>query len=323
MKVFIIFSALFFGGGIAAFGQQPAPQPTPAVRSTPSAAIEARQQESSRRFGVLSSSGSASRFNSSRRAAALLAVEKIYRKPNKEESKLLAPSREDEKTYKAFLNGPNAGLVKLIADRGCAEFTSVLNVSEGCLKLTMPGAGASYSFRTGKHRIRRLSDITYVNNSLTSVGFVSHALLVDIGDIPLESVTLQTDGLKFINEFEPVDDYDAAVAIDQKINGGVESGGFFYSRSVPAAENTTFVLRSIAYRGNLYRAVQGFVYDEFDFDERRDVTVAFRIVSRDAESVTILWKELRNQKSPSIKKPDKDRKTEENSFVAKDAPDKE
>ena len=83
---------------------------------------------------------------------------------------------------------------------------------------------------------------------------------------------------------------------------GIENDGFFYCRNLEASENTTYVLRSIAYRGSYYRAIEGFVYDELDFDERRDVTVAFRIVRRDSESVTILWKILENQKSPAIKK---------------------
>ena len=63
--------------------------------------------------------------------------------------------------------------------------------------------------------------------------------------------------------------------------------------------------------------MDGFVYDELDFDERRDLTVAFRIVRRDAESVTILWKIISNQKSPAIKKPTREQlKAEEDRMAA-------
>jgi hypothetical protein len=215
------------------------------------------------------------------------------------------------------LRQPDTGLTKLMMDRGCAEYTSVLNVSEECRKYTMPGAGSSFSFRTGNHRVRRLSDLTYRDDGFYSLGILSHSILFNLGDIPLEQITMQTNGMKFLTDFETVTEFEKAREVDKRINDGIENGGFFYSRKAEAAENMTYVLRVVAYRGSYYRAVQGFVYDELDFDERRDVTVAFRIVRRDDESVTILWKILANQKSPAIKKPTGDKlKLQENKFMA-------
>nr|MBA3334881.1 hypothetical protein [Acidobacteriota bacterium] len=90
--------------------------------------------------------------------------------------------------------------------------------------------------------------------------------------------------------------------IDRQLSEGVFSDGFQYRRGFYAVENTTYVLRSIAYDGKYFRAVEGVAYNEFAFDKRRDVTVAFRIVRKDSDgSVTILWKEILRKNSPKIK----------------------
>ncbi len=307
MKILIFFPFLIFGS-IVYLRAQPPTVPNPAETRQIT-----KQQESDRRFeAVRSESEFNGNVNNSSRGAALYKINNFYRKPNKTESKRLAPEKEDAKTYRQFLQSPDTGLTKLIVDKGCDEFISVLNVSEDCMKYSMPGAGASFSFRTGNYCIGRLSDLTYKEDGFYSSGILSHAILVNIGDVALEQVSLQTGGLKFLTDFETVSDYEKAKETDMRIVNGIEDGGFFYTRNTAAAENKTYLLRSIAYRGNYYRALQGFVYDELDFDERRDVTVAFRVIRRDAESATILWKILSNQKSPVIKKTDRDQsKTKE------------
>ena len=79
-------------------------------------------------------------------------------------------------------------------------------------------------------------------------------------------------------------------------------------------------MRSIAYKGSYYRAIDGFLYDELDFDKRKDVTVAFRIIRRDEESVTIIWKQLAEKDSPKVKRKDKeDSDVKENKFLAKES----
>jgi hypothetical protein len=309
---------LIFSGIISLNAQQPGATPTTPTQAEQIQRELRRQQESNRRFEALRSTGEYDRrINDSIRVAALQTINNLYRKPNKEESKLLAAERDDLKKYAPFLRAPDTGLTKLLMDKGCAEYTGVLNASEECRKYSMPGAGSSFSFRTENYRIRRLADLNYREDGFYSPGILSHSILVNIGDFPLEQITMQTNGLKFLTDFETVTEFEKAKEIDKQINDGVENGGFFYSRKAEAAENTTYILRVIAYRGSYYRAVQGFVYDELDYDERRDVTVAFRIVRRDAESVTILWKKLLNQKSPAIKKPSEEKlKLEENKFMA-------
>jgi hypothetical protein len=203
------------------------------------------------------------------------AVEPLYRKPSAKELKAIAPSAELRNKYAEFLRQPNTGLTKLINDRGCSENTKVVVVSDECLQYTMPGSGSSFSFRTQNYRIPRLADITFTNNSFQATGAILHGIFVKLGDVPLESVTLETESMKYLVDFQPETDYEKARQIDLELSEGVEQNGFLYRRGFYAVENTTYALRSIAYGGKFYRAVQGVTYNEFDFDRRKDVIVIF------------------------------------------------
>lgn len=323
MKKIMFLAVVIFSGLISVSAQQPTPRSTPIPQRTPNPAEETRrtirqQEDANVRFDALRNSGNRSGNNVSR-TIAIQNITNIYRKPTKDEFGLLVPNKEDLKKYAQFLRQSNTGLLKLIADKGCAENTNIVNASEVCLKYSMPGAGSSFSFRTANYRIRRLSDLTYTDDSFQSLGILAHAILVNVGDIPLEQISLQTKGLTFLNDFQTVTDFDKAKEIDRQFIEGIEKDGFVYRRGLFAKENTTYILRSIAYRGNYYRAIDGVLYDELDFDKRKDVTIAFRIIRRDEESVTIIWKQLAEKDSPKVKRKNKeDSDTKENKFLAKE-----
>lgn len=314
MRIFILFSFLFFGAAIDRHAQR---------GRMPSGATETRQakelnDDTNRRFEALKkSSESPRRVNISEQFAALQKISDTYRNPNKKESKLLAPSKEDLKKYAVFLDEPKTGITKLIADKGCAGSPNVVYVSEECQKYSMPGAGTSFSFRTHNHRIQRLSDLSYDGRIFHTSGIMTHSILVNLGDTPLENISLQSNGMKFLTDFQTATDFDSAVKKDNDLINGIKSNEFFYSRRAEVKENETYALRVIAYRGNVLRALDRFVYDEFDYDERRDLTVVFRVVRRDAESVTILWKIISNQKAPVMKKHSTDQLRLDEKFTAK------
>ena len=230
-------------------------------------------------------------------------IEPLYRKSSKKELKAVAPRPELFEKYAEFLRQHNTGLTKLINDSGCADNTKIVVATEECLKYTMPGAGSSYSFRTDSYRIPRLADILFTDYSFQASGVLLHGIFVNVGDVALNKVNLQTKGLKFLIDFQPEPDYEKAKVIADKLVEGIESDGFLYRRGLYAKENTTFVLRSIAYAGKYFRSVSRVTYNEFAFDERRDIIVAFRIVDKDdAGNVTILWKILADEKSPRVKR---------------------
>lgn len=302
MKIKFLFLFLLCGAAVCVNAQPLVPQ-----NNSPSAEeikrTNRKKQDLDQRFDSLKSIGD---YNHNvkiwTRANAMQSIARIYRKPTVKESKLLVVEKEDLKNFASFLQKTDTGLTKLIIDRGCAESPNVFNISQDCLKYSMPGAGSSFSFREKNYRLRRLSDLTYDGEDFHSSGILSHAIMTDIGDVPFENIPVQTTALKFLNDFQVAADFEQARLIDKTINDGVENENLFYSRSIKVKENSTYVLRVVAYRGNVYRALEGVVYDELDFDERRDLTVAFRVVRRDAESITILWKIISNQKAPALKK---------------------
>lgn len=229
-------------------------------------------------------------------------IKPLYRDPDKKEREILAPDGEDENKYADFLKQKGTGLTKLIIDQGCDKDVSVVVSTPHCLKYSMPGAGSSFSFRIEDYRIRHLSDLNFTGKVFQSVGVLTHGIFADIGDVPLEDVTLETDGVDHLTNIQPAETIAEATDLIAKLEKGIKKGEFTYKNFLPVKENTTYVLRSIAYRGNAYRTIGGISYDELDFDKRKDITVAFRIVRVNPnEGVTILWKELAEEKAPKIK----------------------
>lgn len=318
MKRFLLFSGLFLLGFTWTFAQATTSTPVPVepvIVNRPNRATQARDMQAPMTNLALTPDGLAMRM-----MILQTSVQPLYRKPTREELQTIAPSSGLLQKFNEFLRADNTGLFKLLVDIGCADNTNIVVAKEKCLKFSMPGAGNSYSFRTNNYRIRHLADLTFSGKNFYVSGVLMHGIMVNIGDVPLESVTLQTSGLKFINEFQPTDDFEKAKLLDRQFVNGVTKDGFFYSRGLASVENTTYILRSIAYDGKIMRSVRGIPYNELDFDKRKDVTVAFRIVSLDADgSLTILWKELSRKDAPKFKKKflERNTKIKENKFVAK------
>ena len=148
-------------------------------------------------------------------------------------------------------------------------------------------------------------------------GVLVRGILVDVGDVALDQVSLESSGMKFLRDYRLTSDVEEAVEADNELLTGVTIDGFTYSRGAVTRPDSTYLLRSAAYRGSLYRAYEGISYDEFKFDKRRDIIVAFRIARSDVDgTITIIWRELDNRQSPSIQWP---RKTgdgaRENKFI--------
>ncbi len=85
---------------------------------------------------------------------------------------------------------------------------------------------------------------------------------------------------------------------------GYEKDKFTYASILDVTPDTTYVMRSIAYRGVSARNVNGIVFNELDFDKRKDVVIAFRVVQvNEGKDVTIIWKELDDNKAPKLEAP--------------------
>lgn len=221
---------------------------------------------------------------------------------NREQKKMLAPDISDLQLYEVFLSQPNTGLIKLFPDLGCEEDAAVVRADESCLK-AIPMSGF-YSFREKEYTSSHLSDIRLKNDILITDGLLTQGILVALGDVALETVSLSSDGMKFLIEFVPATQGEEALKQTRQIIKGINSDEHFYRKALFARENITYALRLVAYRGSFVQTFRGLPFDLLAGDERDDLTVAFRVVRKDkAGNLTILWKELARRDAPKIKFP--------------------
>lgn len=226
----------------------------------------------------------------------------IYRRPGKEEIAVLAVADSLLDKYSSFLGLPNTGIVKLNADSSCISDTDEVTVTEQCLPFKMPGAGTSFSFRTESYRLPRLADIILFDGVFRTGGVYQYVAMAEIGDVPIEDVAFATKGMKYLLDLKPVRDSAEFLRFNDDLVKGVEADGLLYRKGQIVRENWTYVLRSIAYRGQYIRSVGGISYDELDLDRRRDIIAAFRVIDRDAAgNVTIAWKVLKDVEAPKLK----------------------
>lgn len=306
----MIFALCAIGIAAQRAGSMPADPTTRIPQSAPSLPRGVRSTDGGTAFDGLSDSMANLKSLTAKQQIVSSFAQTIYRKPTPKELNDIAPDPTTVDRYREFLSRGGAGIFRLVPDHKCSEGGHVISASDECSRYTMPGAGSSFSFRVGTYRIRDLADIYYDDGKLKISGMMLQGAFVDLGDTPIENVSLASDGLKYLVDIKLVTEFEAARAMDSEIVAGVTSDGYVYKRSLPALVNETYAMRIIAYRGRLMRVVRGVSYNEFDYDKRRDMIVAFRIVERDADgSLTIIWMPLVDREAPKLKPPRDDTKS--------------
>jgi len=289
---------LFFG---TALSQLPGPSPTPTPRPGSRAANAPAVVRDNGSYERLSAIESMTDKTYIPRHPMLDRKTGIYRKPSAEESIVLAVSETLLKEFATFLKSPDTGIVKLNGDSSCFSSVEVVNVNEKCAPFKMPGAGTAFSFRIDGYRLPRLADLILFNGTFRADAVLQHVAMVELGNIPIGDATLDSVGMKYLVELQPTRDGDKFLKYDGELTRGISANGYFYRKGQPVKLDTTYALRSIAYRGSYLRAVDKITYDELDFDRRRDVIVAFRVVETEGSgNVTILWKRLKDVEAPKL-----------------------
>ncbi|NOT49126.1 MAG: hypothetical protein HOP17_15455 [Acidobacteria bacterium] len=223
--------------------------------------------------------------------------------------RLLTPNAEDLDKYKAFLDLERTGIFKLFPQSVCDE-SRVVRLDGECAN-SVPG-GSRYSFRAGS----KTPDIHYVNGVLFAKGFFAHHLIANIGDVPVESLLTGDKYLKPLAGIAPSVDFEEARSLSSDIEDGLLLESIKYSDRAEILLNTTYLLRTIAYRNgnNLQRRldraspaaddpVRGF--EKLQTDHRMDLIVAFRIIRKDEYgNLTIVWREISRKKAPVITFPE-------------------
>ena len=176
------------------------------------------------------------------------------------EKQFLAPSEEDKAAYADFLKQSDTGLIRLLPRE--AFDSDVLNDGTRQKAMTIRGGGAYYSFARLTHEYGYGSDIELSQGSLIT-GFVGgqRGSLIDLGDIPLESLTRESSALQDLVRIDPRERKSSQAQLPLK-----------YS---------TYAVRSI--------------------DSTSDVLVAFKVVRIDTDgSAVILWKMLQRSPYPEV-----------------------
>lgn len=295
----LLCSFLLFSG--SAISQLPGPTPTPTPRPGSRAASAPAVVRDNGSYDRLRAIESMTDKTYIPRHPMLDRKTGIYRKPGAEESRALAVSETLVREYETFLKAPDTGIVKLNGDSSCFSGVDVVNVSEKCSPFKMPGAGIAFSFRIDGYRLPRLADLILHNGAFRADAVLQHVVMVELGNAPIGEVDLDSAGMKYLVELQPTRDGDKFLQYDGELTRGIDTNGYFYRKGQTVKPDTTYALRSIAYRGSYLQVVDKITYDELDFDRRRDVIVVFRVVeTEESGNVTILWKRLKDAEAPKL-----------------------
>jgi len=223
--------------------------------------------------------------------------------------KLLTPDAADLEKHKAFLDLDRTGIFKLFPQSACDD-SRIVRVDGECAN-SVPG-GSRYSFRAGA----KTPDIHFVNDTLVAKGFFANHLLSNIGDVAIESLLIDDKYLKPLGAFTPSTDFDGAREQSADIEGELILDSVKYSDRAVVSVNTTYLLRTIAYKNgnNLQRRLEKVTtavddplrgFEKIQSDNRLDLIIAFRIISKDEHgNLTIIWKEMSRKKPPVITFPE-------------------
>lgn len=203
-----------------------------------------------------------------------------------EERKVLAPAPEDLKANADFLRQSGTGIFRLMR---VDKQTHRKVVSADSLKVTgdvlLVGGGAHYSFTKKNHNADKWSDLGWDEDwFLAGIGGEAVGVLAELGNVPLESVGLDTKGVVYLAKLAPAVTDAAAEQQFKEFEKGVTEDGMTFGLSALWKLDTTYALRSINYG-------------------RSDVLVAFRAIRQDANgSLIMLWKKLKTYNAPNLKK---------------------
>lgn len=201
-------------------------------------------------------------------------IEALREQLKQKELEFLSPSAEDRARFSEFLLQRDTGLARLLPREKYRE------------KLTLREGGAYYSFTKLSNSYDRDPQICLEQERL-STGFAGadFGFLGSLGDIPLESVGLDHEGVQYLAAFVSPTLEPEAREQQRRTGTGFEIGRNRYKNHLPAMVGGTYILRSISY-------------------DRFDVLVAFRVVRQDTDgSLILLWKKLREFSTPYLTRP--------------------
>jgi hypothetical protein len=236
----------------------------------------------------------------------------LVRKRNKFADSLVTPTKEESSEHRETLSQSNSGIVTLLGPNSCSQPIDdpeeVLITGTNCLDQAIPGLGRQFSFRSRDHVSMGLADLGIAAGWFFGYGYFTQTILTDLGDIPLREVSLDRPGLEFLREFIPATTIEGSNKQRVELENGVVRDELQFFNAVKAVTNHTYILRSVAYRGELVTVLnlgdRKVRFDRLKGDKREDVIVAFRVIHvNDNGTVRLIWRKLSGKDSPELPMP--------------------
>ncbi|MCW5960934.1 MAG: hypothetical protein KIS76_12290 [Pyrinomonadaceae bacterium] len=232
---------------------------------------------------------------------------------------LVEPNPEDSSRFSEFLKQKKTGITRLFPELNCQN--RVIIYAEGECAGAVPN-GSQYSFRLEDYTIApEWSDLRLDGKSIFADGFLTQAILVSLGDAPIETISEMAEGFAFLNNFAPAQTLSGARAQSAELAREIESSGYKYANFAAVKLNETYALRAIAYKSDAKvesKHVNGKLswngdprFINLKLDTRRDITVAFRVIRIEENGgITIVWKELSRRDAPKLQIAKRERPTD-------------
>jgi hypothetical protein len=242
-----------------------------------------------------------------------LSVGQQYRANLKKAKKYVAPAPEYKSKYQTFLDRPETGIIRLLPGKPCPAAKKKPSIKE-CPQNFIAGNGSHFSFRWKEYVRNSWTDLENLNGFFVSNGADNQGILVNLGDVAFEDVTLKTSGMEFLTNFVPSTQVEEVGRQFMQLWNKIEAQGFRYAKILPIEASKTYALRAVAYERDVALVVTDQqkksvkdpklwgIFDPLRGDKRQDVIVVFRVLEKSEDgSATIIWKELQNKKSPYLK----------------------
>jgi hypothetical protein len=229
------------------------------------------------------------------------------RKMTEAQKKILSPSPENLTTFATFLREPNTGLFRLLRAATYEFSHTVAADRDPDAVIPLLGGGAYYSFTEKTHKFGPWSDIHLEGHRLVaSPTSKAVGIMTDLGDVPLDSIDIDTIGLGFVAKLVPPKTYSDLADLHRRAINGFEANSFAYGSVITPTPNVTYALRSISYKKDGYLVQPNDPYTRVDISrigyDGSDILIAFRILRPNEDgSLEILWKRLQRYQNPKIK----------------------
>lgn len=222
-------------------------------------------------------------------------------KISKRDRQAVAVADDVLNTYSEFLKQKNNGVFRLHDASNCSGSNYIFDLNSPCPN-AYPEKAAAYSFRTKKYQGKFLSDIFLENSKIYIKGFQTLGIISLLGELPLEDLTLSSNGVKQLFELEPPKIKDDFQHYSKMISGSVQVGDHIFGDKIQLESNKSYLLRIIAFKiSEASHSKKSIISQIIESDKRDDIILVFKAVRQNEDkSWIIVWKELARKDAPTI-----------------------